>query len=490
MTKQKELNKKIKEEKLRRSLGEHLTSIDIFNKFIWPQIKNAIYDYCWVDLYCGEGNLILPILKHIPKKRRIEFFRRHIYLFDIQKKMVDKSIANAGKYGIPRNIATENIRKQDTLSEYPKFIEKLPCHVFHITNPPYLYIGYIVKHSDDETKKALTYFKKNENRGLQDLYQIALMNDLRHNIINMIYVLPSNFLFAASGANKIRQDFFPFYNIRNAFIFEKKIFDFTGTNVCICHFEKKSRPGKETITFEAHKFNRFEHRRRYILKPDNNYRAGHEFSEFIKKYKRSNPLKINYYLMSGAVKENPGNFSVSVIDTNNYLGNEYQVVKISVNGNLYEKIICNPLFVRTVDTGTMKGRAGLFYIRNVYNAEGALVSDKPYRTNPIQVFITPSLGAREIELLVRYFNCLLEYYRDRTDGEFLTTYKYSESCPYIRKYLGLSQAKKLIETFPINELNEREKEEFSCAVYSNSGENIISFLNRLRCRANNFLEAR
>lgn len=45
------------------------------------------------------------------------------------------------------------------------------------------------------------------NNGYQDLYQIALINDLRNNIFNMIYIIPTNFLFGFSVSNKIRMDF-------------------------------------------------------------------------------------------------------------------------------------------------------------------------------------------------------------------------------------------------------------------------------------------
>ncbi|MHA1203280.1 MAG: N-6 DNA methylase, partial [Candidatus Heimdallarchaeaceae archaeon] len=85
----------------RRALGVHLTSVDIFQEYIFPEIKNKLKEYLWVDLYCGEGNLILPILDAIPEKERIEFFEKHIYLFDIQEEMVQKSIKNAENYGIP-----------------------------------------------------------------------------------------------------------------------------------------------------------------------------------------------------------------------------------------------------------------------------------------------------------------------------------------------------------------------------------------------------
>ena len=45
----------------RRTYGEHLTSISIFKKFILPEIQKEIYKYRWVDLFCGEGNLIVGL---------------------------------------------------------------------------------------------------------------------------------------------------------------------------------------------------------------------------------------------------------------------------------------------------------------------------------------------------------------------------------------------------------------------------------------------
>ncbi|HPP30590.1 MAG TPA: hypothetical protein PLE69_06705 [bacterium] len=57
-------------EKKRREFGAHLTSIDIFKQFIFPEIKDILYNYSWIDLFAGEGNLILPILEAIPKGKR------------------------------------------------------------------------------------------------------------------------------------------------------------------------------------------------------------------------------------------------------------------------------------------------------------------------------------------------------------------------------------------------------------------------------------
>ena len=99
----------------RRTYGEHLTSISIFKKFILPEIEEEIYKYRWVDLFCGEGNLILPILELVPKNNRVEFFKKHIFLFDIQKELVEKSILNAIEYGIPKEIAQRNIIQRDSM---------------------------------------------------------------------------------------------------------------------------------------------------------------------------------------------------------------------------------------------------------------------------------------------------------------------------------------------------------------------------------------
>jgi hypothetical protein len=70
---------------------------------------------------------------------------------------------------------------------------------------------------------------------------------------------------------------------------------------------------------------------------------------------------------------------------------------------------------------------------------------------------------------------MLEYFREQTDSEFLTTYKYSES-RYTRKYLGLTQAKALIETFPYLELNPQERARFFELVRLGNAEDVLAYL--------------
>ncbi|MCM8832988.1 MAG: N-6 DNA methylase, partial [Candidatus Omnitrophica bacterium] len=346
----------------RRTYGEHFTPIQIFKRYILPEIKDDVYKYIWVDLFAGEGNLILPILEIIQENSRVEFFKKHIFLFDIQEELVNKAIDNAVKYGIPREIAGENICKRDTIKDYPSFLLNLDLPIFHITNPPYLYIGYIVKHS--ETQKYLDYFQ-GENKSYQDLYQLSLINDLRYGIKKMIYIIPSNFLFGFSVSNKIRNDFLPFYTIKKAIVFEKEIFEFTGTNVIICFFERKDIPKNEIISFKGIKINKTIQKREYILDPKNHYRAGSEFEKFVNECKAVKSLNIKYYLTLEEIEKNKGEFEIEVLNANVFNGAKYERMKIYVNEELFYKIKSNILFIRTVDTGTINGRAGLYKIKDV-----------------------------------------------------------------------------------------------------------------------------
>lgn len=462
----------------RRTYGEHLTPIKIFKQFIQPQIKNKLNQYIWVDLFAGEGNLVLPILELIPRNERTNFFQKHIFLFDIQEELVEKAIENVIRYGIPKNIAEKNIIKQDTIKNYPAFLLNLDFPIYHITNPPYLYIGYIVKHK--ETQKYLEYFK-GKNDGYQDLYQLGLINDLRNDIKNMIYIIPSNFLFGFSGSNKIRDDFLKYYTIRKAIIFEKEIFEHTGTNVVICFFERESTHKGKIMSFEGIKINKTIQEKIYILNPKNHYRAGDEFEEFVNKHQAIKPLKIKYYLTIEEVEKNKGEFKVDVIDVSIFNGKGYEKKEIFVNKQLHDKIKSNILSIRTVDTGTMNGRAGLYLIKEVFDVDGILVTKAKYRTHPIQGFITPSLSVENQILLRDYFKLILEYFREKTDSEFMTTYKYSNS-EYIRKYLGLSQVKKLIHTFPLLNLREDEKKYFKDLIANRSVKEILSFVEKINER--------
>jgi len=457
----------------RRKYGQYLTSFDIFYKYILPEIKENLWEYLWTDLYAGEGNLILPILKEIQPDERETFFRDHIFLADVHEEMVKKCVSNAELFGISGEIALKNIKLRDNLESFPKMLKSKKFPIFHITNPPYLYLGYIKKHK--ETQNYLDYFK-NENEGYQDLYQIAMINDLRNKVGDLIYIIPSNFLFGASVSNKVRQDFLKYYRIAKMIIYETSMFEFTGTNICISFFNRKPQQKDEIQSFKAIKFknkNNFSNRE-YNLTPKYKYRAGSEFDEFFEEYATHNPLKISYYLQHDEVLENSGPFEISVIDANKYENNRYRKLILKVNKNLQDKLHRNILYVRTVDTGSIDGKAGLGIVKEHYGVDGIYVSGNTYRTHPIQIFLNPELSFNDQLLLRNYFNIILEYFREKLDSEFLTTYKYSNA-KYTRKYLGLTQIRKILETFPY-ELDLVKKKHLKALIEKESVIDIIKMI--------------
>ncbi len=433
----------------KRYYGEHLTPVDIFHRFIYPEIKDKLYNYIWIDLYAGKGNLILPILEKIPVNERINFFQKHIRLFDIQDEMVKHMINKVVKeYNIPLHIAKKFIQKRDNLKNFPLNLLKENLPLFHITNPPYLYIGYIKKHqTENKYKKYLDYFTNGREK-LQDLYQIALFNDLKANIKNMVYIIPTNFIYGKSGSNEIRKVFFPYYSIKKAYLIEDKIFESTGINVGIFFFQKKKQISYNAIEFPATKIYKNRSITKIItLKKDYNYIAGNEFEEYVRNHKKNN-LNISFYLMKDEVLNNKGNNKVILLNANKYNKSkgEYEKEIYYVNDHLYKKIKSNILWIRTVDTGSCNGRAGLYSITDL-GVDG-IITEKPYRTHPIQIFFDPELSIEKQIKLKEEFNSCLEYLRELTDSEFMTTYKYSNS-EYTRKYLGLSQVKKLISTLEL-----------------------------------------
>jgi hypothetical protein len=130
------------------------------------------------------------------------------------------------------------------------------------------------------------------------------------------------------------------------------------------------------------------------------------------------------------------------------------------------------LYVRTVDTGSISGRVGLGVITEDFNVNGIYVSGNTYRTHPIQIFLEPEISHSKQIILKDYFNLILESFRKKLDSEFLTTYKYSNA-EYTRKYLGLTQVRKLIETFPYEKLNQNFKEKLGFLVEKKDLERFI-----------------
>ncbi|MEO0250319.1 MAG: SAM-dependent DNA methyltransferase, partial [candidate division WOR-3 bacterium] len=92
------------------------------------------------------------------------------------------------------------------------------------------------------------------------------------------------------------------------------------------------------------------------------------------RYRAKHPLKVEYYLYRETVERHSGTLPLKVVDANEFDGKEYRQYRVCVDELLHQKVRANPLFVRTLDTGALEGRAGLYLIPEVFHADGILVS--------------------------------------------------------------------------------------------------------------------
>lgn len=440
----------ISSEKLtKKKRGQFYTPSELIKTFLLPEIRSMLWQRTWVDLYCGEGNLLLPLIEDIEVGKRELFFQEHIRGFDIEGAALEKFGGKLIQMGISEEIIRRNLKQLDTLTSFPLIEAKYS--LFHLTNPPYLYRGYIPK--TGITRDLLRYFD-GQRKGLQDLYQVALFNDVVAGIPDMVYIIPTNFLFGDACSNYIRELLFPFYYLKKVFLFEQRVFKETGTNVCLCWFQRKETPSLNAQQCLAIKIaNRTQEKRTYILSPKHKWRAGAEFEDFVASLRAKTPLAFRWYLRKEEVEKNPGQFALCVLDVN-----EYKKCQILVNKTFAEEIRRNILFLRTLDTGRPDGKAGLYEHREVFGTEGIMVS-KPYtyRTHPIQIFFKERLSEDELKFIKFWFNSILSLLRQKLGSDFMTTYREATRF-YTRKYLGLNQARKILETCPLKDLDPFERQ--------------------------------
>lgn len=441
--------------------GEHLTPLDVFERYIKPEVEKRLYDYIWTDMFAGEGNLIIPLLELVPEGHRVGFFRERVFLFDLQEKMVRKTALRLKKLGIPEEVVLKNVQVRDSIKEYPTFLFEKEYPVYHITNPPYMYLGQIAK----EDGSLLEYFN-GKFSGLQDLYQLAIINDLRHGVKKMIYILPTNFLFGDASSNAVRDALFPVYHLKKVYLFEKRIFSKTGIHTGMFFLERKEEPGKGKVVCPLIRVGQGHKSTELVLKPQDHYRASSGYRDFVLRYRALIPVRFSFYLTEKMLDE--GEHSLKLLDVNSS-----SVVVRKVSEKVYRTVKSNLLFVRTIDTGSLKGRAGLYLVESL-GVDGILAK-MPYRTHPIQIFFNYELS-REAQFLIKdYFNMVLEYLRDLTDGDFMTDFRYSRA-RYKRKYLGLKQVKEILETIPLQALKAENISGFRSALESGSIEEVMSFL--------------
>jgi hypothetical protein len=432
----------MKQEPRKKKYGIFLTPIEIFEKYIYDNIKDKINDYVFVDFFCGSGNLILPILNHIPRENRNEYFKNHIFLFDILDNQVETAIKNAINLGIDESIARENIKQRDTIKNYPKeLVDKFGDKLFHITNPPYGNVHFIGR---SFYKENMQYFTGRYQK-FQDLYQLALINDFDNNIKNLIYLIPTNFINGDASSNKIRSEFFTKYTIQKAISFERQIFEETGITISIFFFEKIEKQLDE-IRFINKKIGyTYSKDIETALIKKYNYRNGWQALEWIKNNTKADKLNASFKLKIKEVEQNKGSIKALF-----YIPNSKEYKEYLINQSLYDKIKSNPLYIRIVDGGSKEKKIGLYSIEDL-KCDGIISADL-HRISAMQVFFKEKLTKEQIKKVISLFNQRLNYLRDLTDSDFLLTFQTPYGNEYIKKYLSIKQAKEILKTISLKEL--------------------------------------
>lgn len=109
---------------LRRLYGAHLTPSQIVRQYILPHVRGRLWKHLWVDLFCGEGSLIFPLVEAIEPSKRTEFFANHVLMFDVQRAQVERVVQRALDLGVSRDVATKRVVVRDTLKDYPSEIRR------------------------------------------------------------------------------------------------------------------------------------------------------------------------------------------------------------------------------------------------------------------------------------------------------------------------------------------------------------------------------
>lgn len=429
----------------KKQLGQYFTPEELFDEFIRPHIEEKITNRFWTDLFAGEGNLILPILRLVPKERREEFFAKQVYLQEIDERLTSRLTEKLEKLGIAKELVSQRVKIGDSFREYPDFSDGNNLTITHITNPPYRYIGSIKK---DPRARHLSELFSGPFKRLQDIYQIALLNDtIQGRVEEGIYILPTNFLLGDAGSRLARCLVLDHWKLEQAILVEDEVFEDTGTHVGIFFLRRKRVPSREKQSAHLVKWRRGKREERVReLSPSYGYGLSSWVWEWLQERKASQPLKYRFYLTIEEVKKNPGDSELILLDANHHsksLG--YERIKARVSESFHEFIRRNPLYLRTLDTGKESGRAGMYSVRDL-RADGFVVTETPYRTHPIQVLFEEELEKEHLEDIRNHFNQTLAFLRNKGD-DFLTTYKYSESSEYVRKYLGLKIAKAILDTY-------------------------------------------
>ena len=256
-----------------------------------------------------------------------------------------------------------------------------------LLNPPIYENKYVV------TNPPYLLRNKNKNKSIydryntDDLYKAAILSFIEGSVIGGILIIPVNFL--CGEDKKIKNKFFDKYKVDKCRIFEESVFEDTTYSVMALQFSLKNQSDFERFTIEFYPSKKL---LEVTLEKKYGWRLGeHLFSSENTNYKFSRL-------------------------TEDQLPN--------TNLKLY-----------TIDSGGPNGRIRLEYDENHFFGKesdrtiATIVSNKPIEDE------------RE---LVKKFNSKIEFYRDKYNSLFLSTYRNSTK-NYMRKRISFKQAYKFLQ---------------------------------------------
>jgi len=377
-------------------LGQHYTSeiklLINYKKILFKQ-KNKII----IDPFCGKAHLLHFYLSLFSKEEQLDMLnKKKIIGFDIYEKniiYVKKEFKNI--YNLSNKLLNEIFQVRDSFLE-----TNIPKNSFILTNPPYLSKNICKKKYVEDFNKYFLNRYKLQN----DYFEIALLEYSKN---DGLWITPSN-LFSSDIMKNIRKKIV--HKIHNIRIYEEKIFKSTDISVATYTIENNNITTNKKIDFiNSDKIKSYE----FILNNNNN---------FVQEWDNIKNIKNKFKIKQGYVdtKITNGKEKVLLIDTN------YKEKEFNISLKEKELLKKNILILRTTDTGTEKGKIGLYTIEELFNSKDAIglitkISSRVYT----QLFLDLSIK-EQLKLKIN-FNLEINRLRKKYNSIFLTNFKNSSN---------------------------------------------------------------
>lgn len=382
--------------------GQHYTPKVLTDNYKELLKKIRKDDLTVVDPFVGQGNLLVDYLSMFSREEAIKIIKnKKIRGYDIDKNvLIFLKKRFISLYGVTEEELDLIFFKNNSLVNNPCEKED-----FIFTNPPYLARNTC-------KRKFLKDYKLNFKRNyFSDYYEISLCKYRKH---NGIWIIPANFI-SSDFMSNMRSILLKRAYLKNIFLFETPIFKDTSISVVSFLISQKDDLDKRQTDLNIN----FINGGLVVNKKIDINESGFICNDWLNISKKSTQsvdfglLRKN--LISGDIKCS-------------FLNEEYNEESISINLKTEQHIKGNILYLRSTDTGSIKGRLGLYTFDELYPNENknivSLLTKKTSRLN-VPIFFEDKYNLKDQLLIKNETNRILEEYRDKYNSIFLTNFKNS-----------------------------------------------------------------